>query len=62
MILTGTRDNRLAMGSELGADHVVNVRNEDPVDAVRRITGGKGLDYVLECSARRTRSTRRRAC
>jgi L-iditol 2-dehydrogenase len=34
----------------LGADHVINVRNEDPVDAVRRITGGKGLDYVLECS------------
>lgn len=50
VILTGTRDNRLEIGRSLGADHVVNVRNEDPVDAVRRITGGKGLDYVLECS------------
>ena len=50
VILTGTRDNRLQIGRELGADHVVNVRNEDAVDAVRRITGGKGLDYVLECS------------
>jgi len=49
-ILTGTRDNRLRIGQELGADHVVNVRNEDAVEAVRRITGGKGLDYVLECS------------
>jgi L-iditol 2-dehydrogenase len=50
VILTGTRDNRLAIGRELGADHVVNVRNEDAVEAVRRITGGRGLDYVLECS------------
>ncbi len=50
VILTGTRDNRLQTGLELGADHVVNVRNEDGVEAVRRITGGKGVDYVLECS------------
>ncbi len=50
VILTGTRDNRLRIGRELGADYVVNVRNEDAVEAVRRITGGRGLDYVLECS------------
>ncbi|MCZ8099351.1 MAG: zinc-binding dehydrogenase [Burkholderiales bacterium] len=50
VILTGTRDNRLQTGRELGADHVINVRNEDGVEAVRRITGGKGVDYVLECS------------
>jgi L-iditol 2-dehydrogenase len=50
VILTGTRDNRLKMGLELGADHVVNVRNERPVEAVRRLNGGKGVDYVLECS------------
>jgi L-iditol 2-dehydrogenase len=50
VVLTGTRDNRLEIGRALGADHVINVRNEDAVDAVRRITGGKGLDYALECS------------
>jgi L-iditol 2-dehydrogenase len=50
VVLTGTRDNRLQIGRALGADHVINVRNEDAVEAVRRITGGKGLDYVLECS------------
>ncbi len=50
VILTGTRDNRLETGKELGADYVINVRNEDAVEAVRRITGGKGVDYVLECS------------
>jgi L-iditol 2-dehydrogenase len=50
VILTGTRDNRLQTGLELGADHVVNVRREDPVEAVRRLNGGRGVDYVLECS------------
>jgi L-iditol 2-dehydrogenase len=50
VILTGTRDNRLQMGLELGADHVINVRNENPVEKVRELTGGIGADYVLECS------------
>lgn len=51
VILTGTRDNRLEIGKQLGADHVINVRNEDPVAAVRKLTDGKGVDYVVECSA-----------
>jgi L-iditol 2-dehydrogenase len=50
VILTGTRDRRLEIGRQLGADAVVNVRNEDAVAAVRRITGGRGVQYVLECS------------
>ena len=50
VILTGTRDNRLEIGKKLGADHVINVRNEDAVEAVKRITHGKGAHYVLECS------------
>ena len=50
VILTGTRDGRLAMGTRLGADAVVNRNAEDPVAAVARITGGKGVQYVLECS------------
>ena len=50
VILTGTREPRLEMGRKLGADAVVNVTREDPVAAVGRITGGKGVQYVLECS------------
>jgi L-iditol 2-dehydrogenase len=50
VILTGTRDARLNLGIKLGADHVVNVRKENPVEAVKRITGGKGVHYVMECS------------
>jgi L-iditol 2-dehydrogenase len=50
VILTGTRERRLAMGKRLGADAVINVNHEDSVAAVQRITGGKGVQYVLECS------------
>ncbi len=50
VILTGTRDARLQKGLQLGADHVVNVTREDAVEAVRRFNGGKGVDYVIECS------------
>ena len=48
--LTGTRDNRLKISKQLGADHVINVRNEDAVEAVKRIMNGKGVDYVVECA------------
>jgi len=50
VILTGTRDNRLQIGRELGANHVINVRKENAVEAVQRIMKGKGVDYVLECA------------
>jgi L-iditol 2-dehydrogenase len=52
VILTGTRadQRRLGLGRQLGADHVVNVHDEEAVAAVRRITKGKGCHYVLECS------------
>ncbi len=50
VILTGTRDSRLEMGKKLGADHVINVREENPVEKVLELTNGKGVHYVLECS------------
>jgi L-iditol 2-dehydrogenase len=51
VILTGTRDNRLKIGLELGADYVVNARTENNVvDAIKKLNGGKGVDYVVECS------------
>jgi L-iditol 2-dehydrogenase len=50
VILTGTRDTRLNLGLKLGADHVVNINKEKPVEVVKRLTGGRGVNYVLECS------------
>jgi L-iditol 2-dehydrogenase len=50
VILSGTRAARLALGKRLGADHAVNAREEDAVAAVQRLTQGKGVHFVLECS------------
>lgn len=50
VILTGTRDARLEKGRQLGADHTINAKTEDAVAAVRKLTGGVGVDFVLECS------------
>lgn len=51
VILTGTRDNRLEIGKKLGADHVINVRKEENVvEKIKELNGGKGVDYVVECS------------
>jgi len=50
VILTGTRDNRLEIGKRLGADYTINVRNENVVEKVRELSGGKGVDYVIECA------------
>jgi len=50
VILTGTRNKRLAIGQELGADRVININDEDAVEVVRRLTGGIGADYVVECA------------
>jgi threonine dehydrogenase-like Zn-dependent dehydrogenase len=35
----------------LGADHVIDVQKEDPLARIREITGGKGVDVVLDCTA-----------
>ncbi len=40
---------RLELARELGATHVINPSEEDPVDAVRRVTG-HGVDFGLETS------------
>jgi L-iditol 2-dehydrogenase len=54
VILSGTRDSRLEIGTRLGADFTVNVSRESLADRVREITGGKGADSVLECAGSAT--------
>jgi L-iditol 2-dehydrogenase len=50
VILTGTRDSRLRIGRQLGADLTVNSREADPVAAVMDATRGKGADLVIDCA------------
>ncbi|MGV6874037.1 zinc-dependent alcohol dehydrogenase family protein [Pseudochelatococcus sp. B33] len=42
---------RLARARELGAHHVVHPRQEDPVEAIKALTGGKGVQVAMEASA-----------
>jgi threonine dehydrogenase-like Zn-dependent dehydrogenase len=53
IIVTGTtRDAaRLALARELGADHVIDVREQDALGRIMEITGGRGVDVVLDCTA-----------
>ena len=50
VILTGTRNGRLSIGRQLGADRVININDEDAVEVVKQLTGGIGADYVVECA------------
>ena len=48
--LVGTRASRLNVGGQTGADRLINVYEEDPVEVVLKETGGIGADLVIESS------------
>ncbi len=50
VFLVGTRDSRLEAGKKMGADRVINVNEEDPLEVVKKATDGKGADLVVESS------------
>jgi threonine dehydrogenase-like Zn-dependent dehydrogenase len=53
VIVTGTtRDiRRLDVARAFGADAVVDVQKEDALAIVREVTGGRGVDVVIDCTA-----------
>ncbi len=53
IIVTGTSKDaaRLEVAKALGADFVIDVDKEDPLARIKEITGGKGVDVVLDCTA-----------
>jgi threonine dehydrogenase-like Zn-dependent dehydrogenase len=53
IIVTGlTRDaKKLALAKEFGADHVIDIEQEDARARVRELTDGHGADVVVEVSA-----------
>jgi len=50
VILTGTREERLAVGRGLGSDITINAREENPVERVMELTHGIGADMIVECT------------
>jgi len=50
VIGTGIDGPRLEVARALGADHTINLAEENPHDRVMDLTDGMGADVVLECS------------
>src|SRR6267154_1764399 len=53
IIVTGTSKDaaRMKVAKELGADYVIDVQKEDPLARIREITGDRGVDVALDCTA-----------
>jgi putative PIG3 family NAD(P)H quinone oxidoreductase len=48
VIVTAGSDEKCARAIEIGASHAINYRSHDFVEEVKRITGGRGVDAVLD--------------
>ena len=48
IIAVDLNDRKLAIAREFGATHTVNSSTEDPVEAIRSLTGGNGVDVAIE--------------
>jgi NADPH2:quinone reductase len=51
VIVTAGSDDKCAACVTLGADHAINYRSHDFVAEVKRLTGGKGADVILDMVA-----------
>ncbi|WP_157264552.1 NAD(P)H-quinone oxidoreductase [Azohydromonas aeria] len=51
VIVTAGSDDKCAACVQLGADHAINYRTQDFVDEAKRLTGGRGVDVVLDMVA-----------
>jgi S-(hydroxymethyl)glutathione dehydrogenase/alcohol dehydrogenase len=41
-------DNKLDYAGSVGATHLINSRKQDPLEAIREITDGQGVDYAFD--------------
>ncbi len=48
IIAVDLRDNKLEYARRFGATHTVNASTVDPVEQIRSLTGGRGVDYAFE--------------
>ncbi|HZU84082.1 MAG TPA: NAD(P)-dependent alcohol dehydrogenase [Polyangiaceae bacterium] len=62
VIVTSSRDDKLARAKALGADGIINYRSTPEWDArARELTGGRGVDHLLEVGGAATLPTSLRA-
>ena len=51
VIVTAGSDDKCAACVALGADHAINYRTQDFVEEAKRLTGGRGVDVILDMVA-----------
>ncbi|PWI05738.1 alcohol dehydrogenase [Streptomyces sp. NWU339] len=51
IVAVDLHDSRLDLARRIGATHTVNSGSADVVSELKRITGGKGVDYVVDTTA-----------
>jgi NADPH:quinone reductase len=51
VIATAGSDDKCAACLKLGADHAINYRTQDFADEAKKLTGGKGVDVILDMVA-----------
>lgn len=51
VIATAGSDDKCEACRKLGADHAINYKSSDFVEEVKRLTGGKGVDVILDMVA-----------
>ncbi|MGI8511965.1 MAG: zinc-binding dehydrogenase [Solirubrobacteraceae bacterium] len=48
IIAVDLRDDKLELARRVGATHTINSSDTDVLDAARKLTGGRGVDYAFE--------------
>ena len=51
IVAIDVHDSRLELAKQLGATHTINAKSSDTVKELQRVTGGKGVDYILDTTA-----------
>jgi threonine dehydrogenase-like Zn-dependent dehydrogenase len=49
IIMLGRHEDRIALGRDFGATDIVSERGDEGIERVRELTGGLGVQSVLEC-------------
>ncbi|MSV29516.1 MAG: Zn-dependent alcohol dehydrogenase [Bryobacterales bacterium] len=50
IVTVDVREEACRLSRELGADYAIDASKEDPVEAIRALTDGNGVDVVFECA------------
>lgn len=50
IIAIDLKENRLELAKKCGATHTINASSGDVVQAIKDLTGGKGVDFAVECA------------